>query len=313
MTWVAWRQHRMELSLATIIVAVVIAALLVTEPAISASFRQSALGACIAGSRDCPGLARDFLATFEGWRDGATATLLLPLFAGAFIGAPLIAGELEAGTYRLAWTQSVTRWRWLAVQLALVFGSVLAGFLVLTVLLAWWRAPFASVEGSLGEGFDQGPVLIAHAAFALSVGVALGALIGRSVPAIAGTVVFFVAARLGVAAIVRIQLLTPISYAWDPAGRDPRAFMGDLVLSTGYVDGRGQSLSLDQLTKACGSVLGKPSTAFTTCLHDHGILESAVVQPGDRYWLFQASEIIVFAALAAAFFGLAVWAIRRVS
>jgi uncharacterized membrane protein len=51
-----------------------------------------------------------------GWLRGAAgiAVLVVPGLVGVFWGAPLIAPELAAGTYRLAWTQSVTRTRWLA-------------------------------------------------------------------------------------------------------------------------------------------------------------------------------------------------------
>ena len=44
---------------------------------------------------------------------------VVPAVVGAFWGAPLVARELEAGTHRLAWTQSVTRGRWLATRLGL--------------------------------------------------------------------------------------------------------------------------------------------------------------------------------------------------
>jgi len=46
--------------------------------------------------------------------------LVVPALIGVFWGAPLIARELETGTFRLAWTQSVTRTRWLAVKLGVV-------------------------------------------------------------------------------------------------------------------------------------------------------------------------------------------------
>ena len=41
----------------------------------------------------------------------------MPALIGAFWGAPLITREFEAGTFRLAWNQSVTRARWLAIKL----------------------------------------------------------------------------------------------------------------------------------------------------------------------------------------------------
>jgi hypothetical protein len=43
-----------------------------------------------------------------------------PAFIGAFWGAPLIARERETGTLRLAWTQSITRRRWLGTKFAAI-------------------------------------------------------------------------------------------------------------------------------------------------------------------------------------------------
>jgi ABC-type transport system involved in multi-copper enzyme maturation permease subunit len=57
--------------------------------------------------------------------------VVTPGVLGLFWGAPLVAGELEAGTFRLAWTQSVTRTRWLAARAGL---AVLAGMAVAGVL-----------------------------------------------------------------------------------------------------------------------------------------------------------------------------------
>ena len=42
---------------------------------------------------------------------------LTPAVTGLFWDAPLLARELETGTFALAWNQSVTRARWLAVKL----------------------------------------------------------------------------------------------------------------------------------------------------------------------------------------------------
>ena len=49
-----------------------------------------------------------------------TLVLVVPALIGMFWGAPLIAHELETGTFRLAWTQSVSRRRWLLVKMGLV-------------------------------------------------------------------------------------------------------------------------------------------------------------------------------------------------
>src|SRR5262249_48023194 len=58
----------------------------------------------------------------------------LPLLVGAFIGAPLVARELDQGTYLLAWTQGVPRQRWLLTKLAMLTGLACLGFAVLAGL-----------------------------------------------------------------------------------------------------------------------------------------------------------------------------------
>jgi hypothetical protein len=64
---------------------------------------------------DCSA-ATTALSDTDGPIQGFLTVLLLavPALIGMFWGAPLVAREFETGTYRLAWTQGVTRTRWLA-------------------------------------------------------------------------------------------------------------------------------------------------------------------------------------------------------
>ena len=89
-----------------------------------------------------PGIALDSAATPAVLFVATVA----PALVGVFFGAPLIARELESGTFRLAWTQGVTRARWLMVKLALVglASSVLAGGL--SLMVAWWANPINIVN-----------------------------------------------------------------------------------------------------------------------------------------------------------------------
>ncbi len=41
----------------------------------------------------------------------------VPALIGAFLGAPVLARELETGTFRYAWTQGFGRWRWTLAKL----------------------------------------------------------------------------------------------------------------------------------------------------------------------------------------------------
>jgi hypothetical protein len=116
--------------------------------------------------------------------------ILAPILFGIFLGAPLIAREVEAGTYRLAWTQSVTRARWIATRLTLVtlVTAVLVG--LLTTAVTWWQRPLDLVNGPLWNHFEQRDVVpVAFAVFAVALGALLGAFVRRTLVAMAGAIV----------------------------------------------------------------------------------------------------------------------------
>lgn len=137
---------------------------------------------------------------------------VVPVLVGLFFGAPLIARELETGAFRLAWTQSVTRKRWLAVKLGLVGIAAVAIGGLLTWIANWWASPldalnqnrFGVVSFSL-----HGIAPIGYAAFAFALGAAAGVLLRRTVPAMAITLAGFAAARVAVTYWVRPNLASP--------------------------------------------------------------------------------------------------------
>ena len=139
--------------------------------------------------------------------------LFAPALVGLFFGAPLIARELETGTFRLAWTQSVTRKRWLAVKLGLVGLAAMAIGGLLTWMVDWWASPLDAVNqnrfGVANFGF-HGVAPIGYAAFAFALGATAGVLLRRTVPAMAVTLVGFAAARLAVTYWVRPNLASPL-------------------------------------------------------------------------------------------------------
>ena len=110
---------------------------------------------------------------------------------GAFAGAPLLARELETGTFRFAWTQGVGRMRWLVALLvpgALGVAAIIAAF---GALVSWYKQPL--VDSGIPQRLHASvfPVTgVAVAGWALA-GFALGVLAGlvlrRVVPALAAT------------------------------------------------------------------------------------------------------------------------------
>ena len=110
--------------------------------------------------------------------------MVVPLLFGLFWGAPLLAKEFEDGTHNLAWTQGVTRRRWLRTNLVWAFLAAALWGAALAALVSWWRCP----ENALDTRFDafdiQGIVPVAYALFAVALGIAVGAVLRRVLPAL---------------------------------------------------------------------------------------------------------------------------------
>lgn len=134
----------------------------------------------------------------------------VPALIGIFWGAPLLAREFETGTYRLAWTQGVSRRRWLLDKLG--FGALVSAALAgaLTLIITWWYRSRDQVSTTPFQVFDRRDIApIAYTLFAFAIGVLLGALIRRTLPAMAATLAVFVFARVAVSIWVRPYLLPP--------------------------------------------------------------------------------------------------------
>jgi hypothetical protein len=139
--------------------------------------------------------------------------VIAPALLGLFFGAPLIARELETGTFRLAWTQSVTRNRWLAVKLGLVGIAAIAIGGLLTWMADWWASPLDAVNQnrfSVVNFSFHGIAPIGYAAFAFALGATAGVLLRRTVAAMAVTGAGFAAARLAVTYWVRPHFASPV-------------------------------------------------------------------------------------------------------
>jgi hypothetical protein len=126
--------------------------------------------------------------------------MALPAVLGVFIAAPLIAREVEDGTHLFIWTQSITRIRWLSTKLILLGLATVALAAALSVLVLWWHQPLDRMYAAGSWTFFDvmGPAPIAYAFFALALGVSAGAVIQRTVPAMAATLVLFVGTRVAV-------------------------------------------------------------------------------------------------------------------
>ncbi|NEB03934.1 hypothetical protein [Streptomyces sp. SID13726] len=116
--------------------------------------------------------------------------LTLASFAVAlFAGGPLIARELESGTARLAWTQSVSPARWLTAKLALPAAFIVVGMSLLTLLYRQlWSAHGNLLVAGIGPRsfyFSVGPATVAAPLLGLALGALIGLAVRRTLPALA--------------------------------------------------------------------------------------------------------------------------------
>ena len=198
----AWRQFRSEATVAIGVLAVVAVVLAITGPHLETVFRTA---------------PNQLVNTFHGLQTALAGLLLVvPALVGMFFGAPLVARELETGTFRLAWTQSATRIRWLAVKLGLVglASSVVAGGL--SLMVAWWANPI-DIENAnrfSPSNFDiLGIVPFGYALFAFALGSTTGLVFRRTLPAVATTLAGYVGLRFLVTYWVRPRFEGPLHFS----------------------------------------------------------------------------------------------------
>jgi hypothetical protein len=278
--------------------------------------------------------------------------LILPALIGIFWGAPLIARELETGTHRLAWTQSITRLRWVMVKLGVVGLMSIATAGLYSLMVTWWSSPidFANQNRfATGLFAERGIVPMGYAAFGFALGVLLGVLIRRSVPAMAATLVTFSVSRYALQDNIRPRLMSPlrlvlskgstqiVGIEGSPSGTTtvqaaqpglPNAW----VYSSNLQNAAGQGPSQAFLNKACPvpqpqSIGGGPISVsrkhaapgpsgqniMQTCSHNVTAKFHAVItyQPISRYWDFQLLETASYVVLAVILAGAAVGWVRR--
>jgi ABC-type transport system involved in multi-copper enzyme maturation permease subunit len=345
-------QLRVQAITAAVAVTAFAVLLAATGPHLASMYASSGLRGC--RPANCSHLANSFLQQADS--TGAYATVsplsiilitLTPAAIGLFWGAPLIAHELETGTFALARSQSVTRTRWLAVKLAVGGLAAMAVTEALSLLFTWWAAPLSRAVGQGGSGnglaMNQfNPLAFAthditplgYAAFAFALGVTVGALIRRTVPAMAVTLAIFAALQIAMPLWIRPNLL-PASHTTVAITNNttlnlyktgsPHTFTYTLaadgglpgqpeawIRSSGATDATGHPVSTVPPT-ACSPAAssGGPGPSLAKCLTRQGIRLGVAYQPDSRYWPLQGAETGIYLVLSLALIGYCFRRIRR--
>jgi hypothetical protein len=300
MAWLTWRQHRPQLMVIAGLLVLLAIAALVTELPIRAAYHRHALASCLPPSTrsGCEIIVSHFRSQFAERAAVTRYLTVLPAFGGLFIGAPLLAREFEYGTFRLAWTQSLSRRRWVLSRTLLLTLATVAAAALLSALTMWWRTPFDEIGGRIEpSGFDvEGLVVPAYAFFALAVGIFAGMLLRRTIAAMSLAVTVFVAVRVGVEKLARPHYLSPLHRTVDSLA--PSAGARDWILENQLVDAVGRQIST-----------GREDLAIVHAQHARvdpqeyllsiGWRRAITYQPNDRFWTFQLIEMGVFVVLGA--------------
>jgi hypothetical protein len=332
MTWLTWRQFRTQAAAVYAAVAAFVIVLAITGPRL------------VELARAYPDTLFDHLTAADQrlFNAGMVVLALAPAVIGAFWGAPLIARELETGTSTLAWTQSVTRTRWLATKLGIVALAAAAAAGVLSLAVSWWAEPLDGATGSRRGSLPsrltpvafamRGVVPVGYAVFALVLGVAVGLVVRRAVPAMAITLALFAFVQIAVPFWVRPHLIPParqtvtISDHLDGIMRsgpnDPftitahTAGRGDWILSNRTVDAAGRPAAVPSWLTDClpEPGAGPTKTDMRTCLarlDSLGYRQQLVYQPASRFWALQWAETGMFLGASALLAAFCFWWTRR--
>jgi hypothetical protein len=212
MIWVAWRQQRVEVVLGAAVLAVLAALFIPTGLHMSDAYQSDGAAACVtAPAGGCAQLLDAFDGRFSTIIGVTDWFAFLPVLIAVIFAAPF-ALELERGTYRLAWTQSITHRRWLAAKLLIALGGAALSAAGIACLLTWWRQPLDHFHGRIEPGAFQveGIAPIAYAVFAAALIIALGTILRRTIAAIAVGTIAFLAVRVAIETFVRPHFASPL-------------------------------------------------------------------------------------------------------
>ena len=300
LAWVAWRRYRGTL-VATVGVLVALGAFLLVDGLRMRTAYDSYLSCTPTRSLSCQ-------FAWETFRDGyaqpglvQVVLMFVPGVVGVFAGAPVLARELETGTYRYTWTQTVGRTR--AAVAAVVPGAWGVAVIVAAfgILVAWHDQPLADsgvlprlrslvfpASGVAGAGW-------ALAGFAL--GVLAGMIWRRVLPALASGLIAWFGLAFLTATVLRPRYRSPLtttSFELAPADvpLDQWWTKGGVRVTDADLNSALQAAGLPTLDS--GTATAHPGTAAgidpVQYLVQHDYSQVTSYQPGGWYWGFQWLE-----------------------
>jgi hypothetical protein len=300
MAWVTWRQYRFSAVGAAVFLGVLAVYLLIMGLRIRTGY--ASVASCHLTwshiSPTCQG-AMILFGGYHVWGETTAALLLaVPMLIGAFAGAPILGRELEAGTFRFAWTQGAGRTRWALSRLALPAVTVTAAAAVFSPLFGWFYYPFFAFPADSAfspEYFElTGIAFAAWTLAAFAIGALAGVLIRKVVPAIAAGMAAWAGLLLVTILYLRPHYEAPlIARGQGAPGASP------WLIKQWWTGPNGKTVTSENKIIA---LLNHPQRGYT---------EWTSYQPETRYWHFQFIESGWLLVLSLLLIGVTIWLVRR--
>lgn len=316
MTWVTWRLQRIEyLSLGMMLV--VLSGLLLFSHGDAVKFAGAVVdvecngpvsisGGQVSIDGLCQGDMPNFGAVYQIINTALPWFNFLPLIAALLLVLPMVT-EFESGTYRLAWTQGVSRQHWTRIKIGLLSLCGVLFAAVLSYAFHWWNAPIDRALGRLGQdSYDlHGTLPIGHTLFAIGLMLAVSVVLKRTVPAIFISSILYLGVRIPFMIWVRPYLVTPLKRIDDVTANEQK--VGDWLIASFWYDAAGNKISEQQFREYCPPSGDLSRTYISECIANNGLSRIETYHPASHYWSLQLIETGIFSAAAIALIAFSVW------
>ncbi|HET8778346.1 MAG TPA: hypothetical protein VFN76_11875 [Candidatus Limnocylindria bacterium] len=302
MAWrLLWRQQRWELTILIGGSLFLAAALFIVAWQLQVT--QESLVACYTEQAFSPA-CRSLVDIGNVWTAlapiGIGVATVAPFLVGLFLGAPLVSREIEKRTAPMAWSLSLSRRDWLlsrVLPLTVVVAIVL--LLVGQGSEMLHAAAYPDQGGFWGYG-SRGPLIAARGLAIFGIGVVVGLVSGRMLPAILVTGLVAIAVFGGVE-YARSQLLRAEA-TWIEVDQETNGFSEiAMIYDSGFVDdATGETITSQQAFERFPDEFGPTGDGIPP-----GMTMTYLTTPPERYPFFVARESAVLIGVFALAGGLA--------
>jgi hypothetical protein len=318
MTWLTWRLHRNEAVIGRLLFAGLIAVMFTGMQNVDSAYDAAREGGCFGDNQGplCSERLAEYFSRSASWDNMSILLHGIPIAVATLLAIPTL-HELERGTHRLAWTQSISRGHWVRTRIGFLTGVAVLVAIIWTVVAAQWRESVLRVDA---RGWGQNsfelspPVLIGYGLFAVALVLAAGAIV-RLVPAIGLLIVGFVSVRLVATFVLREHYRDPIHETSAGTPGADSAARGDQswIIDESWLNGAGARVSWDEMHRLCSpdTIPQYSETSYQQCLADNGFQYYVTYHPVERFYQFQAIETALFLALATGLLAFAYWWLAR--